>query len=154
MYTNVLERSGKIQRVVTDSTKVQQIEELKETPKITTKVVMQDKPKAEKKKEKVQPKIKQAVEVDDDMAFLDQVIGLNNVCAMSDCSTQVSGHNYNACRGCQKVFCPHHVAQFKHNCDDSNPISHGAPKEQSQAQRSKADKIVQQLKQNRTAKQP
>lgn len=53
MYMNVLERSGKIQRVVADSTKVQQIEESKETPKITTEVVISGKPKAEKKKEKV-----------------------------------------------------------------------------------------------------
>lgn len=58
MYTNVLERSGKIQRVVADSTKVQQIEESKETPKITTEVVISGKPKAEKKKEKVKPKVK------------------------------------------------------------------------------------------------
>jgi len=37
MYMNVLERSGKIKPVATESTKVQQIEESKETA--TTKVV-------------------------------------------------------------------------------------------------------------------
>lgn len=113
MYLNYLEKSGKIPKSVPATVD-------KPKPKVEESKVQ---PKLQKKKEK--PKIKEAVEVDDDMAFLDQVVQLNNTCAFNTCDVNISEISFNACRTCQIVFCPRHVIPETHNCDRSNPITGG-----------------------------
>jgi predicted nucleic acid binding AN1-type Zn finger protein len=97
--------------------------------------------------------VKETVEVDDDMAFLDSVVQLNQTCAFDQCSVNISEISFNACRTCQKVFCPKHVVPSVHACDQSNPIK-GGQKSQSNAQRTKANKLLEELQSQRRAKVP
>jgi len=48
----------------------------------------------------LKPKVKETAEIDDDMAFLDSVVQLNQLCAFEQCPVNISEISFNACRTC------------------------------------------------------